>query len=105
MRVTSGFQVLFQLQGEKIGVCLFPRLPGAKVVGQTGSRPRSGSRIPKNPQFLPMTGGLGWALAERVQLAPGPWGAKNPVLCAKNALEFPSRPSGTTWVRHPLPAP
>ena len=56
MRVTSGFQVLFQLQGEKIGVCLFPQLPGAKVVGQTGSRPRSGSGILKNLQLLPTIG-------------------------------------------------
>lgn len=77
MRVTSGFQVLFQLQGEKIGVCLFPQLPGAKVVGQTRSRPQSGSRIPKNPQFLPMVGGLGSGRAERAQLAPGPWGTKH----------------------------
>jgi hypothetical protein len=64
---TSGFQFLFQLQGEKIGVCLLLQFPGAEVVGQTRSSPLSGSVIPKNSQLLLKSCGL--ALAQRRELS------------------------------------
>lgn len=63
VRTTSLFQVLFQLQGEKIGVCLTLQFPGAEVVGQMRSRSWSGPGILKNRGF--------GARGERVR-APGP---------------------------------
>lgn len=65
--------VLFPLRGEKIGVCLFPRLPGAKVVGQTPCQPQSGSRIPRDPQLgLPRWGAARAQLARRGRGGPPP---------------------------------